>query len=600
MIDLMDDKSELVETLPEPFNFYRMIFENDHLHFGYWPDDCSGISLEEAQDRLASLLKDCLPSPPAVILDVGCGFGATAGKLGGEGYQVTAISPSASMIEYAKANYAGPNVDFLVSGFCDADAVFLSKQYDILLFQESLQYLTPLSFVCKRAGDLLKKEGCVIIADEIRYDHSINDKTAVHGRLDVFNALAENGFSVIDNKKIGKQVKKTCEIIIHRFTEKFDDIVQKTGGEDAGKKLSFYINGWKSQKNWYENEQFGYETIVAKKTPVRIRSYREGDENQILDLFNRVFSPPRTMAHWRWKFTDNPYGAHHIALAVGNNDGPAANFCGYPVLIYDKHKSGEFMSQQLGDTMTNPDFRRMGFGKTNILTRTAHYYYDNYCLGRVPFSFGFNTGKIRKFGERFLEFTYLPDIPYHVLDISRIKDSNSFTAFISDRMLRGFTVEEVLSVTEEYDALFKYVRDDYVMLTVRNSRYLKWRYLECPDNRHRIFCVRRFGKLVGWSVFSKKNDILLWGDALFNQNYPASVRYLLGNVIRNHFPDVKRIEGWFSKQPGWWASILKKIGFEIVQEPDKIAPAIIFFSSEFTLDHLDRYWYYTKGDSDLF
>ncbi len=67
------------------------------------------------------------------------------------------------------------------------------------------------------------------------------------------------------------------------------------------------------------------ESIEQKITPINltdrdpekltIRSYEEGDENQILDLWQEVFQGKRSLEHWCWKFKNNPYLKVQAALA---------------------------------------------------------------------------------------------------------------------------------------------------------------------------------------------------------------------------------------------------------------------------------------------
>ncbi|MEW6259849.1 MAG: methyltransferase domain-containing protein, partial [Thermodesulfobacteriota bacterium] len=134
-------------TLPEPFHFYRLMLEGDHLHFGLWPEDEPGLPLEEAQQRLFDRMATLLPKAPAGVLDVGCGLGVSAHALGLLGYDVTAIAPTQELIAYARERYGAPNVRFEEAGFLDDDAAFRKRRYDVLWFQESLQYLHPIDAV---------------------------------------------------------------------------------------------------------------------------------------------------------------------------------------------------------------------------------------------------------------------------------------------------------------------------------------------------------------------------------------------------------------------------------------------------------------------
>lgn len=97
----MSDKDLLMAQLPEPFNFYRLVLESDHLHFGVWPEDRPDLTLEEAQEVMFNELLGYFPDPPATVLDVGCGLGPSTFYLAKKGYDVTGIAPSNEIIDYA-------------------------------------------------------------------------------------------------------------------------------------------------------------------------------------------------------------------------------------------------------------------------------------------------------------------------------------------------------------------------------------------------------------------------------------------------------------------------------------------------------------------
>ena len=194
----------LILQLPPPFNYYRLISESDHLHFGLWPGETSKkTSVEEALQNMVDRLISYLPEPPAKILDVGCGLGLSADILNSKGFDVTAIAPSPELIEYAIQRYGSDGAVFRVADYFDSDEpVFAEESYDALFFQESLQYLRPLNDVMKKARYLLKDRGVVIIGDEVCYDQTIKPETAVHMARDIYAALSENGFRIIENSKV--------------------------------------------------------------------------------------------------------------------------------------------------------------------------------------------------------------------------------------------------------------------------------------------------------------------------------------------------------------------------------------------------------------
>jgi len=586
--------------LPEPFCFYRLVLNSDHLHFGLWPDDAPDSDLEKAQERMFDLLLSFFPEPPADVLDVGCGLGLSASMLARKGYRVTAIAPSSELIAYARQTYADSGVDFQVAGFLDdSDTGFAASTYDMILFQESFQYLHPLDTAVLRARKLLREKGKIIIGDEVCRDRSIQPQTAVHHRQDIMAMLAEQGFRILSRREIQNQVIHTCNRIIDEFSMHADAICQAVNTDAAGDRLAFFLNGWKNQLSWYVQGKLGYEVIVCQKDDVFIRGYRENDEHLILPLFRKIFNNPRTIDHWNWKYRDNPYGRYHITAAFSENGELAAHFAGYPVPFYSADIHTNIQSVQGGDTMTNPAFRSSGRGPTSVLSRIANCFYDKFCSGVVPFIYGFNTGKIRKFGERFLQYEYLPQVPYHVREADRVGPDGVGRLF---QRLKGVKVQQVHAAGLEFDRFFQKVSRHYGMLVKRDGQYLRWRYLNCPDRVHRLVVVSRWGRMTGWGVFSLRGETLIWGDALCEPAHVQDMAFLLNHVVkamRRESP-VTRIEGWFSPVPEWWHNGLQDLGFSITDEPNRMAPCFKFFSRDFSIEYFRKNLYYSMGDSDLF
>ena len=588
-----------IKELPQPFGFYRYILKADHLHFGLWPAESPGLSFESAQENMFSHLLSFFPPAPAAILDVGCGLGYAAFLLSSKGYSVTAIAPSSELIEYARKEYGNSGVRFEALGFFDEDKiVFESGRYDVIFFQESVQYLRPLDSVIRKARDLLKDNGLIIIGDEVSYAADVKSQTAVHPAVDFTVALSENGFRITENGKIGKNVIPTCEFIIREFTKNAEAIISAFPGDRTREELSFFLEGWKKQKEWYESAKFGYEIFVAKKDSFFIRPYSTGDERAILPMFNEVFKVNRTPDHWLWKFRDNPYGSYKISLAFTENSRLVAHYAGYTAPFHstvDGMKS--FLSYQIGDTMTSPSVRNIGLGKTGLLARTANHFYAKFCKDTIPFIYGFNTGHIKKLGMRYLGYSYIDPVTFWTKDLSK-------TSFITPSFIRrffgGYSVEEVGSLSEEWTLFFENVCDNYKFLVRRDAKYLTWRYLNCPDKVHRIFEVRKRGRLVGWSVFASQEKKIIWGDALFDRHFPEAPQYLLNSLFVDEFSGRESVEGWFSRHPDWWSRQLEGLGFQMAPEPNSLVPCFVVFDDPSIIETLRNYFYYTMGDSDLF
>ncbi|RLB77340.1 MAG: hypothetical protein DRH15_11415, partial [Deltaproteobacteria bacterium] len=486
-----------VSELPEPFNFYRLVLESEHLHFGLWPEGEDSLSLEQAQDKMFQAVRNLLPEPPASVLDVGCGLGLSAYLLATLGYHVTAIAPSEEMVSYARGRWAWRGLEFLNEGFLDRKGrAFIKNHYEVILFQESLQYLRPLSDVFKRARELLKPQGYVIIADEVRLSGSVAIQTAVHSHHDIRSSLCEHGFCVLVEKDVSKNTLPTCDEVIERLNERFETLVTEAATENAQQRLSELVEGWKRQKKFHQNGQMGYVLMAARKDRIFLRPYRQGDEKGILRLFKIAFGTERTIEHWTWKFKENPYGNLKIVEAVNEEGKLQAHYAGYPVPFYMSGSNPERMTAfQIGDTMTDPSVRFSGIGRRSVLGRATYYFYDKFCVEQVPFIYGFNTGKIKKLGERFLGYDYLEPISYFVKTLSQESRWQRAWNHIAST-LRRLKVRLVDEITSEYDEFFEKVAGDYGLLVERSSRYLRWRYLDCPDKRHLFFEVRKGRHLV--------------------------------------------------------------------------------------------------------
>ncbi len=409
--------------------------------------------------------------------------------------------------------------------------------------------------------------------------------------------------------------------MIQRFDAHRDMLIRIVGGSDTNERIDHYRNGWASQARWYDTGRMGYVMLTATSDAMVIRTYRQGDEERILPMFREIFGVERSLEHWIWKYRDNPFGQLSIAIAEDVHGSLAAHFSGYAVPMAAMTSKGRrFISYQGGDTMTHPAFRGAGIGNNSVLARTARCFYKAFCEGQTPFIYGFNTGVIRKLGERFLGYEYLPEIPFHTLKVGAIGSPSSWGNALW--RLKGFSVDNVTGITDEYAQFFERVGGHYGMLVQRNDRYLRWRYMDCPDGVHHFYVLRRWGNIVGWGVFRRKMDVLAWGDALFDPAHLGGLEFFLSHVIRYENEaigpatsgaepgaacvdpaggmSIGRIEAWFSPNPAWWSEALGRIGFVVEREPHNLSPCVRRFTEEFTMETLASKWYYTWGDSDLF
>jgi GNAT acetyltransferase-like protein len=320
------------------------------------------------------------------------------------------------------------------------------------------------------------------------------------------------------------------------------------------------------------------------------RAYQPGDENAILDLFARSFHAPRSLEHFRWKYLQNPFGSAHISLTFDGDGKLIGHYAGYPVPFVESGRA--LLAHQIGDTMTDPSVRHIGRGPTSILGKTALHFYEHFCERNIAFNYGFNVANIQRFSLRFLRSDRVEPVTYWsrpmpIPPIGRLR-----------RLSRGYQLELVREVASEYDRLFERVAPSYRFLIRRDAQYLRWRYLGCPEPGAFIVAIRKWRRLVGWSVFRVRNNRLTWGDALFDPNATDAAEVVMRHIAPMY--PVDKVEAWFPPRPQWFADWLLTLGFVQSAEPQDLSLMCVPFTLPDATQRMRDALYYTMGDSDLF
>ncbi|HEX7706989.1 MAG TPA: GNAT family N-acetyltransferase [Thermoanaerobaculia bacterium] len=324
-----------------------------------------------------------------------------------------------------------------------------------------------------------------------------------------------------------------------------------------------------------------------------LRPYRDGDEAAILELFARSFPhAPRASEHFGWKYRASPYGSGRISLAF-DRERLVGHYAGYPVPF--RVDGRDVLAHQIGDTMTDPSVRHIGRGPSSILGRTALDFYSRFCDGAVAFNFGFNVANIQKFSLRFLRSHRVEPVCYRLLDLT-VRPLKPMRRV--EKALSGYQIEIVRHVDTEWDELFARVRRHYEFCVRRDAQWVRWRYLESPDQRYAVVAVRKWSRLVGWIVYTIRGDSLIWGDALFHPDLPDAPSVMLRHVVPPLH--VNRVEGWFPARPRWFDAVLQELGFVMQPEPQDLSLMCVPFMMHDAVDRMRSSLYYTMGDGDLF
>ncbi|MEM7355652.1 MAG: hypothetical protein AAF657_32860, partial [Acidobacteriota bacterium] len=178
------------------------------------------------------------------------------------------------------------------------------------------------------------------------------------------------------------------------------------------------------------------------------------------------------------------------------------------------------------------------------------------------------------------------------------------------RLGGGYRIRRVESVGPSWDRFFRRVAPSYGFLVRRDAEYVDWRYLQCPDKqcpddqdldqRFVLLAAYRWRRLVGWSVFSRRQDRLVWGDALFDPRHARAAQAVLASaLVQPELEGAEQIAGWFPEQPVWWHEELLRLGFVDRPEPEGLGMVALPDTEPEAFADLARL-YYTMGDGDLF
>lgn len=337
--------------------------------------------------------------------------------------------------------------------------------------------------------------------------------------------------------------------------------------------------------------------LPAERRPWSIRGYRPGDEIQIVGLFQRVFGHARSLAHWRWKFMDNPEGAQ-ICLAVTDTGEVIGQYTGIPVRVTVDGQMCTF--SQAVDVMVDAGYRR-GLKKPGVCAGLFERFTDTYGgEDRVAVLWGYATPEHLRIGQRLLGYVFL----HWVMKLVRSVDTASHPTprqRITDAWRR---IQCPIYPVDRFDAgvdhLWEQCRSELRVATIRDARYLNWRYADCPDVKYRLLmaggtlgtrplgmAVLRLG--VGDQPVACLMDWLVpW------RNTAAADRLLQRSFQEAELAGMKELHAWFPPSSLWYRYLLNK-GFQPV---GTACMTVRQFTQTVSLELLNTHWYYTMGDSD--
>jgi GNAT superfamily N-acetyltransferase len=164
---------------------------------------------------------------------------------------------------------------------------------------------------------------------------------------------------------------------------------------------------------------------------------------------------------------------------------------------------------------------------------------------------------------------------------------------------RSILIAEMKRFCPAIDDLWQRVAAAYPAICPRNSRFLNWRFVDCPQLRYCIFYAYRDGMLVGYSVLRRtapqelRQGVIV--DLFADRSDPTIFRDLIGHAVEYFGSEVASVECATSL----WeiGSLLSKFGF---YQTRSLAPTVVVSDELLRNDirALRDDWFFSKCDHD--
>ncbi|MEW6585279.1 MAG: GNAT family N-acetyltransferase [Nitrospirota bacterium] len=352
------------------------------------------------------------------------------------------------------------------------------------------------------------------------------------------------------------------------------------------------------------------------------RKYRTGDEWGLTLLAKAVWGSDYSEEYWRWKYVDNPARDNHSYVAECRGEIVGFSGC-IPWKIGVSGK--EAIGAQMTDMMVHPEWRRKDiyFPLNRCVLEEIKRYADLQYGFTNPSSFriykkrfkydGFSPVKMQKVvNTRLLVWQGIRKLkPADVKRvISVVPRTIAYMAGTSSGRFghagKKVEIKRLQHFDDRFDEFWIRVRQDLKIATIRDRRYLDWRYLKNPERRYTILSAEQGGVLAGFAVLrSEETEGMMRGmvvDFLVAPAYEDSAVSLLEESLK-FFRDENAalVNLWISSEHNDIFKLLAAKGFSAKQVQEVIVLLKSFtpnIESAFLRDPAN--WYLTMGDCEVF
>jgi GNAT superfamily N-acetyltransferase len=335
-----------------------------------------------------------------------------------------------------------------------------------------------------------------------------------------------------------------------------------------------------------------------------VRAARPEDEPAIEQMFSECFGTPRSRAQWRWRWF-GAAGGHGEALVLETDGRPVGHWASATTDMWVEKRRKRVMLG--GESMVLPPHR--GRGGMGMLIEAGRRIAD----AHADVWIGFSTDEAARVTVDNGGGRVIGRVPTWIIWPKRVPRLPAPIGVLAARLLAGWraiafgvlpcaAVEPVAAVSSaEVDDLAASAAAYAVCMRIRDSAYVRWRWLERPEGHVTMLGARTgSGRLSGYAVLGVEND----GRQRIGRvlDLLASDKASLRGLLRRSLADLTA-EGcevvtcdYLDPRP-WTRSVLRLAGF--TRRPGKIMTAICTSADVGPAPELLESWYLTRGDTDV-
>ena len=463
-----------------PLNVYAqaLLLEEgraEYLHYGLFKDKTTTV--HEAQRHSTELILKQLPPPPCRILEVGTGLGTTLKLLTEMGYQVQGITPDFEQIAYIQTQW---NNNAPVSCLRLEDFNAEPNSFDVILLQESAQYIDPL-LIFNKALDFLTDSGSLIILDEFSLMQKGTQLDSLHFLKDMLALAKRFNFKLEQHIDLSTLAPPTLDYLLKIIQKHQQQLINDL--QLSTEQLNQLNNSNIIYKEKYTTGQYGYALLHFTKSSFpkwRIQHFNTQQFSQLQELFKESFNQPVSADFWQWKYAS----AQAAELCVWEDSALIGHYGGIPrdILYFSVAQK----AIQIGDVMVHP-LQRGILTRSGAFFRMAATFLERYIGFGKPFllGFGFPNERAMKVAEHlglYTEIGQMQEISWPV--------SSSRPRLMS--CLRVIHKGNYQHFSQTIDLLWQAMAQDlqHAIVGVRDSTYLFNRYLQHPKQSYQVFVVK--------------------------------------------------------------------------------------------------------------